>query len=461
VTVADLKTIRLVVTDPALFKYGTFVSNQYTNLFASVPAYLEMYPNDEIETLLRQRFHEGMRVHQSPAGHFYEEDGPDFGYDIGTHMGNLNMSWHYLHGSDLGELLVEQTRKWFEWLAYNAVPEKNWSAWILNAAIATRGRTSSIPGIDTPIGEAVPEARAFATSREDRKAEIAARRRSLESAWPGVPPLLPGSMSPYAFLTRGFPTWNPTAAQRDEARRKLPYFVRKEFVRQLVDDRHPEVYTYIRRMGYYAAFNAGRQISVHRLQGFGLGLLWTDSAGALLQSQGGSDTAAWGTAAAGAAQVYEADKVEAVFRVAGRLVQPKPGSMDLPAGALAITYPLGNRGEKSLEFADHAIVVTVQHVGEFTEFIPPARPRGRSTLRVHRQGRCSGYSCELCGYSRTWWGETDRHAPGGERHADVSSGVCTVASGGFRLSALHGRCFCQSLTLCMGISLTINRLQTY
>jgi hypothetical protein len=148
VTVADLKTIRLVVTDPALFKYGTFVSNQYTNLFASVPAYLEMYPNDEIETLLRQRFHEGMRVHQSPAGHFYEEDGPDFGYDIGTHMGNLNMSWHYLHGSDLGELLVEQTRKWFEWLAYNAVPEKNWSAWILNAAIATRGRTSSIPGID-------------------------------------------------------------------------------------------------------------------------------------------------------------------------------------------------------------------------------------------------------------------------------------------------------------------------
>ena len=333
VTAADVKAIRLVLTDPALFKYGTFVSNQYTNLFASVPAYLEMYPDAEIEALLHRRFHDGMKVHQSPAGHFYEEDGPDFGYDIGTHMGNLDMSWHYVRGSVPGNLLVEQTRKWFQWLAYNAVPEKDWSRWTLNAAIATRGRTSEIRGIDTPFGEVVEEARAFATSREDLKAEFAARRRSLESTWPGVAPLRPGSMSPYAFLTRGFPAWNPTAAQRDEARRKLPYFARKQFVHQLADDRHEEIYTYVRRPGYYAAFNAGRQISVHKLQRFGLGLIWLDSTGAILQSQGGSDAAAWGTAAEGATQVYEAGKVEAVFRVDGRPIQPKPGSVDLPAGS--------------------------------------------------------------------------------------------------------------------------------
>lgn len=370
VTAADLKTIHLVLTDPALFKYGTFVSNQFTNLFASVPAYLEMYPNAEIETLLRQRFHDGMKVHQSPAGHFYEEDGADFGYDIGTHMGNLDMSWHYVHGSDLGKLLAEQTRKWFEWIAYNSVPEKDWSQWILNSAVATRGRTSAIRGIDTPIGEAVTEARAFATSQEDRKVEIAARRRNLESAWPTVAPLRPGSMSPYAFLTRGFPTWNPTAAQRDEARRQLPYVARKEFVHQLVDDRYPQVYTYVRRPGYYAAFNTGKQISVHHLQRFGLGLLWGDATGAVLQSQSNSATAAWGTAADGAAQVYEAGGLNAAFSVGGKPVQPKPGSMDLPPGSLTVTYPLGDKGEKSLEFTGNGIVVKVRHSGEFTEFIP-------------------------------------------------------------------------------------------
>jgi len=141
-------------------------------------------------------------------------------------------------------------------------------------------------------------------------------------------------------------------------------------VHQLVDDRYPEIYTYVRRPGYYAAFNAGKQISVHHLQRFGLGLVWTDSARAVLQSQGGSADAAWGTAADGAPQVYEAGQVEAVFRVAGKSIEPKPGSMDLPPGALTITYPLGGRGEKSMEFTADAIVVRVRHEGAFTEFIP-------------------------------------------------------------------------------------------
>ena len=126
----------------------------------------------------------------------------------------------------------------------------------------------------------------------------------------------------------------------------------------------------MRRPAYYAAFNAGKQISVHRLQRFGLGLLLTDATGAAMQSQGGSSTAAWGTAADGAAQVYEAGDLTAVFTVAGKPGQPKPGSADLPAGNLTVTYPLGDEGEKSLEFGADSIVVKVRHSGQFTEFIP-------------------------------------------------------------------------------------------
>ena len=369
VVAADRKTIHLVLTDPELRKYGTFVSNQYTNVFAGGFAYLRLYPDPEIESLLRQRFHDGMRDHQSPAGHFYEEDGSDIGYDIFTHQSNLAMVWHYVRGTDLGNLIVEQEHKWFQWLAYNAVPEKDWSDWILNCAMATRTRTLDIPGKDTPIGEAVPEARAFATSRDALKWEIAAERRRLEAAWPNVAPLTPDSMSPYAFLLRDLTTWYPTEAQRDEARRNLPYFARQEFVHQLVDDRHPEVYTYIRRPGYYAAFNSGEHFRSAQQRHFGLGLLWSEAAGAVLQSQE-SAAAGWGTAAEGAAQVYEVGDLNAVFTVADKPVQPKPGSADLPQGDFTITYALGGKGEKSLAFTNDAIVVKVRHPGEFTECIP-------------------------------------------------------------------------------------------
>jgi hypothetical protein len=369
VAAADRKAIHLVLTDPGLRKYGTFVSNQYTNVFAGGFVYLRLYPDPELESLLRQRFRDGMREHQSPAGHFYEEDGSDIGYDIFTHQSNLAMTWHYVRGTDLENLIVEQEHKWFQWLAYNAVPEKDWSDWILNVAMATRTRTPDIPGKDTPAGEAVPEARAFATSREDLKMEIAAERRRLEASWPNVAPLRPGSFSPYAFLLRGLTTWYPTSAQRDEARRQLPYFAREEFAHQLMDDRHREIYTYIRRPDYYAAFNSGERIRSAQPRHFGLALLWSEASGAVLQSQENA-TAAWGTAAEGASQVYEASGLDAVFRVAGKSVEPKPGSVDLPPGSFTITYPLGSQGEKSLEFTGHAIVVKIRHGGEFTEFVP-------------------------------------------------------------------------------------------
>jgi hypothetical protein len=176
-------------------------------------------------------------------------------------------------------------------------------------------------------------------------------------------------MSPYAFLLRGLTTWYPTEAQREEARKRLPYFTRRQFVHQLADDRHPEVYTYIRRPGYYAAFNSGAKMRSAQARHFGLGLVWSEAAGAVLQSQE-SAVAAWGTAAEGARDVYEAGDLNAVFTAAGEAVQPKPGSSDLPAGAFSIAYRLGDRGDKSLQFGDDAIVVTVRHPGAFTESIP-------------------------------------------------------------------------------------------
>ena len=364
------KTIRLVLTDEQLRKYGTFVSNQYTNVFAGGLAFLKLYPDAELDGLLRQRFRDGMRDHQSPAGYFYEEDGPDFGYDIFTHLSNLQMAWDYARGTEEGKLIAEQERKWFEWLSYNAVPDGDFSALILNQGIATRTKRDSIPGKDTPVGEVAPEARAFATSRTALAADIAAERRDLEYLWPRVPALMPGTYSPYAFLQRDHRTWYPTEAERDDARRKLPYFARKEFTHQLGDSRHPMVFTYVRRPRYYAAFNAGKPLATNKQQRFGLGMLWSEDTGAVLVTQSGSNTAAWGTAAEGAPQVYEAGDLAVTYRVGSNTVQPKPGAVDLPRGVLTVTYPLGAKGEKSLEFGEEGITVKVKHAGSFTEIVP-------------------------------------------------------------------------------------------
>ena len=47
------------------------------------------------EALLKQRLEESMTAFQSPAGYFYEKDGPDWGYFLSTHHSDLHMAWHY------------------------------------------------------------------------------------------------------------------------------------------------------------------------------------------------------------------------------------------------------------------------------------------------------------------------------------------------------------------------------
>ncbi|HET8547956.1 MAG TPA: hypothetical protein VFL57_08130 [Bryobacteraceae bacterium] len=109
---------------------------------------------------------------------------------------------------------------------------------------------------------------------------------------------------------------------------------------------------------------AARQIT--RQQRLGPGLIWTPSAGAILQNQTNSADAAWGTRAAGADQVYEAANLPVRFSTR----EPRPGSRDLDPGVLMIEYPLAQTGRKRVVFEHDAIRVSIEHPGEFTEQIP-------------------------------------------------------------------------------------------
>jgi hypothetical protein len=383
---ADRKAILAVLTIDLLYRSGRHFANQYTNVWGGALAYLNLFPDVEIERLLRQRLEQATKDFQSPAGYFYEADGPDWSYNLGTHHSNLWIAWHYARGTDLEPRLVEETRRFYDWLSYNAVREPDGSGYALNRSIETRKQVALLPDAnqpdtdprrlagagrrETPLAEKVELARAFVPSREAAARSIAAVRADMEKGWPHVLPLERGSStySPYAFLHRAHCRWRPAEAEQQAAIARLPYLVRGRFIHQRVDSRSPIVYTYVRRPSYYAAFTSGRLIRLQ--QRYGLGLVWSPTVGAVLQSQTGSRVAAWGTLSEGQQQVYESRSLEAEFRVDGTPVAVSVGCHDLPEGPLEVRYPLEKRGEKRITFGEDRISVSVQHQGAFVELVP-------------------------------------------------------------------------------------------
>ncbi|HTD21933.1 MAG TPA: hypothetical protein VK738_04730 [Terriglobales bacterium] len=374
---ADRKAIRVVLTDPDFYLHGKSYSNQFTNVWAGALEFFNLYPDPELEKLFWPRVQDGMRDFQSPAGFFYEANGPDWGYNSYTHQSNLRSVYHYTRGTDRAGQFIEHERRWFEWLSWNAVPEPDGAGWVLNRAIETRQKKPFLPELTEPMAEQIPIARAFAQTDAERLQEISATRRNLVKNWPKVASLQTGefwSWSPYTFLHRAQFDCRPTQAQRDEARNLLPYVARTNFTHQLMDSRNPMVYTYVRRPSYYAVFNSGKRLL--KQQRYGLGLLWSAETGAVLQSQTGDDDATWGTHSG--TNVFEADDLPATFEADGQTVAPAPGSRDLKSGDLVVHYPLGKEGEKTIRFEANSIIVAVHHPGPFTEVLPllSANPAG-------------------------------------------------------------------------------------
>jgi hypothetical protein len=378
---ADRKTINFVLTDPTMLEHGKNYTNQYTNVFAGALAFLALYPDVQLRKLLEQRMTQTSEVFQSPAGYFYEARGPDWGYNLGTHHSNLWMCWHYTRGTPLGRLLVEEERKYVDWLAYNAVRELDGSGYTLNRAIETRQQrafldTTSISRSNADQGQRllaseVSLARAFAPTLQEINRDRTQQRSDLEKNWKNEESLVVGefrAFSPYTFLHRDHVKWFPSDAERDSAVQQLPYLREREFIRQRMDSRERLVFTYVRRPAYYAIFNSGPHLTAQ--QRYGIGLIWDPTMGTVVQSQTGTDNAAWGTVLGQNKGVFEADSINAVLSVNGKPSAPVPGTRDLRVGILSVRYSFTDQGEKSIEFDDRVITVEVQHSGLFREQIP-------------------------------------------------------------------------------------------
>jgi hypothetical protein len=380
VAAMDRKAIVFILDDPDFYAHGKRFTNQFGNVWAGGLAYLALFPDDkELREKLEAKHAGSVKDFFSPPGFPYENDGPDWSYNLGTHASNQRMARFYTTRDPsygpMRERLVREEQSFYEWLSYNAVPTPGGNGFVLNRAVETRGHVDHCGLIESNFADELEIVRAFAPTDEEVKARRERERKSAEETWPKVEELPVGEFRaypPYDFLHREHPAIHPTAAQRDAARAKwLPYLARQRFTHQRVDDRRDPkpVYTFVRRPSYYAAFNTGNQKSEQRL---GLGLLWNPQLGALLQSQTGSDTQAWGTRAAD--KLYEAQNVAAGFSSGSTEVPTQLGAHDLPDGDLVAAYDLGAAAgasaTKQVRFLDDRIEVVVTHPGEFREQIP-------------------------------------------------------------------------------------------
>jgi len=391
---AHKKAIVALLTDPALFNAGKVCSNQYSGLWGGMLLHLELYPDQKLLALMRKRLERSLAEHQSPTGYWYENSGCDWRYTLRTHTGNILMAWHYARDTDLADLFVRGETRWTEWRAYNAVREPG-GGYALNRAIDSRTRGDFTPR-HSPLSEKVTLARAFMPTQSEARTATVRKRRQLAKDWPRVPELRVGdhhAYSPHVLLNLKHRRWYPTKAQRDDAAKQLPYLASRTFNHQRTDNRVPQVYTFVRRPSYYAVFNTGKRL--RHQQRYGLGLVWMDQGGALLQSQSGSHDGAWGTRAAGSKDVYEIELTGAAFQVGGKTLHPKPGARNLTPGELTVSYALGKTGRKTLTFGEDHIAVDVRHAGAFTEQVPLLLARGAKLRLEKGAAKLSGAGSEL------------------------------------------------------------------
>jgi hypothetical protein len=373
VRAAQRKAIMFVLTDPTFYQHARNFSNQFTNVYPGALAWLSQQDDPEVRRLLEEHIVRGATELQSPVGYFYEAGGPDWGYNLSTHQSNLHGAWHYTRGTKLGRYFVEESRRFGDWLAMNVAREGD--HFVLNRGIETRQQHPVVRPWEMPIAEQVPVLRAFLPSREEIARARRERRAELERTWPQVPPLRVGefrAFEPYAFLHRSHVHWNPSDAEKRAAIAALPHVRGTTSVEQRMDSRVPVVFTAVGRPQWYAVFNSGKLIRPQ--QRYGLGLVWSSRTGVLLQSQSASADAAWGTRAAGAANVYEGSDLPARFFARDREIQPAVGLRSYPGGELRVEYPLGSVGKKEIVFANDAIRVTIEHSGSFTEQLPVLSP---------------------------------------------------------------------------------------
>ena len=367
---ANRNAIYATLTKENLIHHGHSFSNQFTNVWAGGIAHISMYPDSEIEELLLKSMQGALGKLQSEAGFYYEKDQPDWGYTLNTHNSNDRYAWFFARNTAFEPLLIEHTKRFYEWLSYNCLREPDGSGFLFNRAIESRQRLPFKTNIETELAEKVELARAFTLDKDEVAENAEARRKTWTSKWPNYAEIdlnRSGSYTPYSFLFENVTKWNPSKEEKQAQLKELPYIKHKRFIHQRMDFRTQLVNIYIRRENYYCAFNSGAPYSDQ--QRFGLGFLYDNEAGMLIQSQSASDLAVWGFAKNGHLYEKSLGIGSVYYKLGGRRTSPVIGPADWDDKELAVEYQ--ERGEsRRVCFEDDRITITNKFKGELEEHIP-------------------------------------------------------------------------------------------
>lgn len=367
-------------------------SNQFNGAYHAALIYLERWPDAELDAAFVQAVKDSSAQDQSPAGFWYEQDGPDFGYS-GVHDNNLRVAWPRLRQrADLVSHIIGDDIQWNGWLAANMVlqPGLPTNTFFTSAGLNTRTSHAFQTPRSRPLAEFATSSRALALTDTEFAAAVAAKRNSEQSRFGNygnlsvpngysyIPTFVYDAARPASFILNG---WHPTSAQREAAIAALPSRTTNTFNR-LYHNATPNSGAFslgaVKRGNYYATFALGNR-RVPR-QAYGLNLLWNPSFGLALQPVSGSSTSVpwqWGTVrGTNVSLAYETGNIPGTIKAGSDTVSPVAGVTDLPTGDYSVSYALTSSGttygQKSVTLGGSNVSVVVTHTNVFTEYLPLA-----------------------------------------------------------------------------------------
>jgi hypothetical protein len=367
-------------------------SNQFNGAYHAALIYLERWPDAELDAAFVQAVKDSSAQDQSPAGFWYEQDGPDFGYS-GVHDNNLRVAWPRLRQrADLVSHIIGDDIQWNGWLAANMVlqPGLSTNTFFTSAGLNTRTSHAFQTPRSRPLAEFATSSRAFALTDTEFAAAVAAKRNSEQSRFGNygnlsvpngysyIPTFVYDAARPASSILNG---WHPTSAQREAAIAALPSRTTNTFNR-LYHNATPNAGAFslgaVKRGNYYATFASGNRRLAR--QAYGLNLLWNPSFGLALQAVSGNSGSIpwqWGTVrGTDAGLAYETGNMPGTIKAGADTVSPVAGVTDLPAGDYAVSYALAGGGttygQKSITFGGSSVSVVVTHTNTFTEHLPLA-----------------------------------------------------------------------------------------
>ncbi|MEI7780557.1 MAG: hypothetical protein WCJ18_01365 [Planctomycetota bacterium] len=383
-TECQRRAIMALLTSQRLRDHARQFSNQYTGVYRAAVVYLKSHDDQDMRRALSESVAWAGTNLQSPAGFMYELNGPDFGYSR-VHEGNLHAlrgSWGIVP-SDLRRFLIDENERWAKWLGHNLLPEPDGAGYYVNAAVERRTSYAFQPFQIRPLAEFVAATRAFAITGEEYDRSIAERRARLEKEWPPRLPLHHSEGFDYVpwmpfHAANDTNPWFPTRTQREKSIAALPPLTSDSFVSIASDARDPEsslTCVFARKPSYYAIFNYGPN---HRylydsdpntVQSLGLGLIWNEQMGTVLQAIAQSKWR-WGTIVGDSAEVRETGPLEVRMRVNGQVTNPAAGWSTPADGAVDLIYDLSGSGRKRVLLGTGEISVDVAAPGAIVEQLP-------------------------------------------------------------------------------------------